>query len=319
MFRTILKRLAFAVLILFLLSVFIFFLFYVAGGDPARLIAGEKASAEVLAQVRHNLGLDKPIWEQYWMFVSNAAHGDFGYSYRSKVPVWELIGGRIPATMSTVFGAMLIWLAIGLSLGILSARNPGTWKDKVAQIVALLGISFPTFVLGMLFLYAFYFTPKQNGFTLFPASGYISPEKGLDQWALHLVLPWFTLALVTAALYQRLTRAQLLDVLGEDYIRTARAKGLTERKVVYKHGMRATLTVLTTQLGADIGALLGGAIIMEQVFGLQGVGALAVKAVNTQDRPVVIGVVLLGGFFIVTMNLIVDLVHIGLEPRLRTK
>jgi peptide/nickel transport system permease protein len=185
--------------------------------------------------------------------------------------------------------------------------------------VALVGISFPTFVLGMLLLYSLYFVPKQNGVTLFPPGGYARFGEGPVDWFIHLVLPWLTLALVTAALYQRLTRAQLLDVLGEDYIRTARAKGLTERRVVYKHGMRSTLTVLTTQLGADIGALLGGVIIMEQVFGLQGVGALAVKAVNTQDRPVVIGVVLLGGFFIVMMNLIVDLVHVALEPRLRSK
>jgi peptide/nickel transport system permease protein len=319
MIKVLAQRLAYAALILFLLSMFIFLLFYVAPGNPARLIAGEKASAEVLAQVTHNLGLDRPIYEQYWRFISNAFQGDFGFSYRSQIPVWDLIAGRIPATFSLVFGAMFIWLAIGISLGILSARHPGTWRDRVAQVIALIGISFPTFVLGMLFLYSLYFLPKQNGFTLFPPGGYSELGDGLWDWALHLILPWFTLAIVTAALYQRLTRAQLLDILGEDYIRTARAKGLTERRVVYKHGMRATLTVLTTQLGADIGYLLGGVIIMEQVFGLQGVGALAVKAVNTQDRPVVIGVVLLGGFFIVMMNLIVDLVHIALEPRLRTK
>jgi peptide/nickel transport system permease protein len=314
-----LQRLAYACLVLFLLSLFIFLLFYVAPGNPARLIAGEKASAEVLAQVTHNLGLDRPIHEQYWRFVSNAFQGDFGYSYRSQLPVWDLIAGRIPATFSLVFGAMFIWLALGVSLGVLSARNPGTWKDRVAQVVALVGISFPTFVLGMLLLYSLYFLPKKNGFTLFPPGGYVAMGKGFTEWFMHLVLPWITLALVTAALYQRLTRAQLLDVLGEDYIRTARAKGLTERVVVYKHGMRATLTVLTTQLGADIGYLLGGVIVMEQVFGLQGVGALAVKSIGTQDRPVIIGVVLLGGFFIIMMNLIVDLVHIALEPRLRAK
>jgi peptide/nickel transport system permease protein len=319
MAKVLLQRLGYAVLILFLLSLFIFLLFYVAPGNPARLIAGEKASAEVLAQVTHNLGLDRPIYEQYWRFISNAFQGDFGYSYRSKVAVWELIAGRIPATVSIVFGAMFIWLGIGIPLGILSARHPGTWRDRVAQIIALIGISFPTFVLGMTLLYTLYFMPKQAGITLFPAGGYKAFGDGLWEWASHLILPWFTLALVTAAIYQRLTRAQLLDVLGEDYIRTARAKGLREWKVVYKHGMRATLTVLTTQLGADIGYLLGGTIIMENVFGIQGVGSLAINAVKQQDRPVIIGVVLLGGFFIVTMNLIVDLVHVGLEPRLRTK
>ncbi|MDR1710583.1 MAG: ABC transporter permease [Propionibacteriaceae bacterium] len=319
MAKVLLQRLGYAVLILFLLSLFIFLLFYVAPGNPARLIAGEKASAEVLAQVTHNLGLDRPIYEQYWRFITNAFQGDFGYSYRSKVAVWALIAGRIPATVSIVFGAMFIWLGIGIPLGILSARHPGTWRDRVAQIIALIGISFPTFVLGMTLLYTLYFMPKQAGFTLFPAGGYKEFGAGLWEWGSHLILPWFTLALVTAAIYQRLTRAQLLDVLGEDYIRTARAKGLKEWKVVYKHGMRATLTVLTTQLGADIGYLLGGTIIMENVFGIQGVGSLAINAVKQQDRPVIIGVVLLGGFFIVTMNLIVDLVHVGLEPRLRAK
>jgi peptide/nickel transport system permease protein len=317
--KSLLKRAGYAVIVLFALSMFVFVLFYVAPGDPARLIAGEKATPEILAQVRQNLGLDQPIYVQYLRFLGNAFTGDLGFSYRNQVPVITLIAGRIPATFSLVFGAVFLWLTIGIPLGILSARHPGTWKDRLAQVVALVGISFPTFVLGMMLLYTLYFLPRQNGFTLFPAGGYAEFGAGFFDWFMHLVLPWFTLALVTAALYQRLTRAQLLDVLGEDYIRTARAKGLTERRVVYKHGMRATLTVLSTQLGADIGYLLGGAIVIEQVFGLQGVGALAVKAVTVQDRPVVIGVVLLGGFFIVTMNLIVDFLNVALEPRLRTK
>ncbi|MDR1711680.1 MAG: ABC transporter permease [Propionibacteriaceae bacterium] len=319
MLKTLAQRLGYAALILFLLSLFVFLLFYVAPGNPARFIAGEQASDDVIRQITHNLGLDLPIHEQYLRFLTSALQGDFGYSYRSQISVWEIIASRIPATFSLVFGAVFIWLVTGLSLGIVSARHPGTWRDRLAQITALVGISFPTFVLGMSLLYALYFVPKQNGMVLFPAGGYVELGKGFLDWMWHLILPWVTLSLVTAAIYQRLTRAQLLDVLGEDYIRTGRAKGLSERKVVYKHGLRSTLTVLTTQLGADIGYLLGGAIIMEQVFGLQGVGALAVKAVGTQDRPVVIGVVLLGGFFIVMMNLIVDLIHVGLEPRLRTR
>jgi peptide/nickel transport system permease protein len=316
--RTLAKRAAYAAIVLLALSMFVFILFFVAPGDPARLIAGEKATPEILDQVRRNLGLDLPMYRQYWNFLTRALSGDFGFSYRNQVPVITLIAARVPATFSLVFGAVFWWLAIGVPLGILSARNPGTWKDRFAQVVSLIGISFPTFVLGMTLLYTLYFQPRQHGFSLFPPGEFVPWTEGFSAWFVHMVLPWFTLALVTAALYQRLTRAQLLDVLGEDYIRTARAKGLTERRVVYKHGMRATLTVLTTQLGADIGYLLGGAIVIEQVFGLQGVGALAVKAVTTQDRPVVIGVVLLGGFFIVTMNLIVDCLHVALEPRLRT-
>ena len=169
----------------------------------------------------------------------------------------------------------------------------------------------------MLSLYTLYFLPRQAGFTLFPPGGYKPLLDGPLQWAWHLALPWTTLALVTAAIYARLTRGQLLQVLGEDYIRTARAKGLSERRVVYRHGLRATLTPLITQLGADIAILLGGAIVIEQVYGLQGVGALAVQAVRNQDRPIIIGVVLMGGLFIVISNIIVDLLYALLDPRMR--
>ncbi|KAA8831232.1 ABC transporter permease [Bifidobacterium tissieri] len=317
MVKQILQRLLYAVVILFLLSIFVFALFYIAPGNPARLIAGEKASQEVLDQVTRNLGLDKPLWQQYLTFITNAFHGDFGISYRNQTPVIELIVSRLPVTFSLVGGAVVLWLLIGVPLGVLSATHPGTWKDRLAQVLSQLFISFPSFVLGMFLLYMLYYLPKRNGFTLLPPGGYTKISEGFPDWAWHMILPWLTLALLMAALYQRLTRAEMIDVLGEDYIRTARAKGLSERAVIYKHGLRSTLTVLTTQLGADIGSLLSGSIIIEQVFGLQGVGALAVKSVNTQDRPVIIGVVLLGGFFIVMMNLLVDVLHVALEPTLR--
>lgn len=317
MVREIVKRLLSAVVILILLSVFVFALFYIAPGNPARLIAGEKASKEVLEQVTRNLGLDRPLWQQYLSFVGNAVHGDFGISYRSQMPVADLIAARLPVTFSLVGGAMLLWLLIGIPLGVVSATHPNTWRDRLAQVLSQLFISMPSFVLGMFMLYLLYYLPRRHGMMLFPAGGYGQLAHGFAQWAWHMALPWLTLALLMAALYQRLTRAEMLDVLGEDYIRTARAKGLPEYKVIYKHGLRSTLTVLTTQLGADIGSLLSGSIIIEQVFGLQGVGALAVNSVNSQDRPVVIGVVLLGGFFIVMMNLLVDALHVALEPTLR--
>ncbi len=317
MIRFIAKRLAFGALVLFTLSIFVFFLFFVAPGDPARIVAGEKASAAQLEQVRENLGLDRPMVTQYLTFAGRALTGDLGYSYRNSQPVAEIIIRRVPATLSLVLGGVVFWLALGLPIGILSARNPGTWKDRLGQVFILLGLSFPTFVLGMLSLYTLYFLPRQAGFTLFPPGGYKPLLDGPLQWVWHLALPWTTLALVTAAIYARLTRGQLLQVLGEDYIRTARAKGLSERRVVYRHGLRATLTPLITQLGADIAILLGGAIVIEQVYGLQGVGALAVQAVRNQDRPIIIGVVLMGGLFIVISNIIVDLLYALLDPRMR--
>ncbi|WP_281984962.1 ABC transporter permease [Thalassorhabdomicrobium marinisediminis] len=317
MIAFLIKRLTFGLFVLLSLSLFVFFLFFVAPGDPARVVAGDKAPEAQLQQVRENLGLDRPMPEQYLRFVTRAAQGDLGFSYRNRQPVTDLIVRRIPVTVSLVFGGVLFWLALGVPIGIISARNPGTWKDRLGQVFILLGLSFPTFVLGMLALYTLYFLPRTAGFTLFPPGGYAPFLENPAKWAWHLALPWTTLALVVAAIYARLTRGQLLQVLGEDYIRTARAKGLTERRVVYRHGMRATLTPLVTQLGADIAVLLGGVIVIEQVFGLQGVGALAVQAVQNQDRPIIIGVVMLGGLFIVTTNLIVDLLYAALDPRVR--
>lgn len=317
MIRFLAGRLGFAALILLVLSTFVFFLFFVAPGDPARMVAGDKATEAQLIQIRSNLGLDRPIHEQYLSFIAKAVQGDLGFSYRNQQPVISLIANRLPATLSLVAGGVILWLAVGIPIGIMSARHPGGFRDRLGQGFILIGLSFPTFVLGMMSLYIFYFLPRQSGFTLFPAGGFkpLLPNPAI--WAWHMALPWATLALTTAAVYARLTRGQMLEVMGEDYIRTARAKGLSERQVVFKHGLRATLTPLVTQLGADIALLLGGAIVIEQVYGLQGVGALAVQAVNNQDRPIIIGVVLLGGFFIVLSNIIVDILYVLLDPRVR--
>ncbi|HET6672652.1 MAG TPA: ABC transporter permease [Agromyces sp.] len=313
-----LKRLGFAVLVLFVLSLFVFALFYIAPGDPARAIAGDKATAEVLAQIRQNLGLDEPITVQYGRFISNLLHGDLGFSYRSQLPVTEIIADRIPVTVSLVFGAVILWLAIGLPIGIASARHPGSFRDRAGQAFAVVGISFPTFVLGMMSLYLLYFIPTRAGVALFPASGFVPLAESPAQWAWHLMLPWLTLALVSAAIYARLSRAQMLEVLGEDYIRTARAKGLSERRVVYRHALRSAMPPLVTQLGTDIGLMLGGVIVVETVFGLPGMGRLAVTSVADQDRPVIIGVVLIGGLFVVVVNMIVDGLYALMDSRIRT-
>lgn len=318
MIRFFLSRLAFGALVLFLLSIFVFVLFYVSPSDPARIIAGDKATEVLMAQIRTNLGLDQPILQQYLMFLGNLLQGDLGFSYRTNMPVGDLIVNRIPVTMSLVFGAVIVWLAIGIPIGIASARRPGSVRDRLGQGFAIVGISFPTFVLGMIALYTLYFIPTRMGLTLFPPAGYVPFAQSPLQWAWHLVLPWTTLALVIAAVYARLTRGQMLDVLGQDYIRTARAKGLTERRVTYVHAFRSAMPPLVTQLGIDIGMLLGGVIVIEQVFGLTGIGALAVTSVAMQDRPVVIAIVLLGGLFVVVSNLIVDMLYALLDSRVRT-
>lgn len=317
MIRFLTHRIGFGAGVLLVLSAFVFFLFFVAPGDPARMIAGDKATEAQLQQIRKNLGVDRPIVVQYGAFMQKALTGDLGFSYRNQQPVAPIILRRIPVTLSLVLGGALLWLSIGVPIGIMSARHVGSLRDRLGQAFILVGLSFPTFVLGMMSLYLLYFLPKQAGFTLFPAGGYKALTANPVLWAWHLALPWTTLALTMAAIYARLTRGQMLDVMGEDYIRTARAKGLSERKVVWKHGLRAALTPLVTQLGADIALLLGGVIVIEQVYGLQGVGALAVQAVANQDRPIIIGVVLLGGVFIVIANIVVDLLYVLLDPRVR--
>lgn len=318
MIRFILSRIGFAALVLLMLSGFVFTLFFVAPGDPARLVAGERATEAQVIQVRENLGLDRPVIEQYVSFLGRSLSGDLGYSYRNQQPVIELIKNRMPATISLCIGAVILWMLMGIPIGIMSARHPGSLRDRIGQGFILIGVSFPSFVLGMGALYFLYFLPRQAGLTIFPPGGYKPFLANPAIWGWHLLLPWFTLALTSAAIYARLTRGQLLEVLGEDYIRTARAKGLSERKVIYKHGVRSIISPLTTQLGADIAALLGGALVTEQVFGLQGIGSLAVQSVQTQDRPVIIGVVMLAGFFIVIANLIVDFLYMLLDPRIRT-
>lgn len=318
MTRFFVSRLAFGALVLLLLSVFVFVLFYVSPSDPARIIAGDKATEALMAQIRTNLGLDKSMIEQFGIFFGNLLQGNLGYSYRTNMPVGELIVTRIPVTMSLVFGAVVIWLAIGIPIGISSAKRPGSLRDRLGQSFAIVGISFPTFVLGMIALYTLYYLPTKMGITLFPPSGYVPFTQDPLQWAWHLALPWATLALVVAAVYARLTRGQMLEVLGQDYIRTARAKGLTERRVTYVHAFRSAMPPLVTQLGIDIGMLLGGAIVIEQVFGLNGIGSLAVTSVAMQDRPVIIAIVLLGGLFVVVSNLVVDMLYAVLDSRVRT-
>jgi len=306
MYKYIVRRLLLLIPVLLGVSLLVFTIMSLTPGDPAQLILGENAPREAIEQLRVKMGLDKPFLVQYLRFVWNAIHGDFGTSYTTGREVFKEIFARFPATLELALSAMFVAVGIAIPVGILSATRQYSLLDNVSMILALVGVSMPVFWQGLMLI------------LLFAVKLMLLPSGG-NETLKSLILPSITLGTMTAAIITRMTRSSMLEVIRQDYIRTARAKGLTERVVVYKHGLRATLTVLTTQLGADIGYLLGGTIIMENVFGMPGIGSLAVKAINTQDRPIIIGVVMLGGFFIVIMNLIVDLVHIGLEPRLRTK
>jgi len=318
--RFLTRRILFGLLVLWIIATAVFFLFYIAGpGDPARLFAGRQATEETVAAVRRQLGLDRPLYEQYWDYLAGLSHWptDLGTSFINQEPVLNTIIHRLPVSISIALGAAVLWLLIGIPIGILAATRPRSVADRSATVIALAGLSMPTFVLGMLLFNFFFYQLTKAGYPIFPANGYVPLLENPFQWARHLLLAWLTLALVFAATYSRLTRGSLLEVLGEDYIRTARSKGLAERTVVFRHGLRSALTPIVTLFGLDLGALLGGTIVTEKIFGLPGLGALAVQSVFTQDLPVIMGTVLVAAFFVVVANIVVDMTYALLDPRVR--
>jgi peptide/nickel transport system permease protein len=327
--RFLLRRLGYLVLVLLVIAIVSFGLNSIANNNPAALIAPRGADANAIAQIKANLHLNDPLYLQFWHFLtrgpdirgtsSGLMHWppSLGYSFVKNRPVTSVIADKIPATMSLALGALVIWLAIALPIGVLAATRARSLLDRVATFFALVGLSFPTFLLGLLFLYLLYYQLTKAGLDIFPAGGYVPLTQDPVEWAHHLILPWFTLALTEAAIYVRVTRSSMLEVLGEDYIRTARAKGLPERRVVYRHGLRSALTPVVTLAGLDVATLLGGAIVTEQVFGLDGVGRLAVNSVNDGDLPVVVGVTLVAAFFFVVTNVLVDILYAVLDARVR--
>jgi peptide/nickel transport system permease protein len=261
--------------------------------------------------------LNRPWYVQYGHFLSQLLHGNLGYDYYHDQSVNSIIAQAFPVTLSLTAGASIIWLTLGVLSGVASAVRPRSLLDRLVTFLALLFYSLPTFVLGLLMVELLYYQLTIHGLHWFPGSGYTSPSQSVFEWFRGLVLPWFTLALVSAAAYTRLTRGAMLDVLGEDYVRTARAKGLSERRITFRHALRAALTPVVTQFGIDVGALLGGAVITENVFGLPGLGYTAVQAITDQDLPVIIGVVIVASASVVVANIAVDFVYALLDPRVR--
>ena len=317
MARFLVRRILLGLVVLWVITTLVFVMFFVAPSDVSRLIAGRQATPETVALVRHRLGLDRPVLEQYATYMWNLVHGDVGYSFYNSTSVRSLIWERLPVTLSLAIGAAVLWLIIGVAAGVLAATRPRSLADRVVTVTALVFYSMPAFLLGLIFLYFLFYRLHLAGITFFPGSGYVPLTESPWEWARHLVLPWLTIALVTAALYSRLTRASLLDVLGEDYIRTARANGVRERRVVYRHGLRSAVSPVLTQFGIDLGTLLGGVIIVENIFGLPGLGQLAVQSVTSEDLPVIIGTVVLASAFIVAASIVVDVCYALLDPRVR--
>jgi peptide/nickel transport system permease protein len=315
--RFLLRRIFFGLVVMWIVATVVFVLYFVAPHDPARLIAGRQATGATIALVRHRLGLDRPILNQYGSYLWRLVHGDLGYSYVNSEPVTTIIKQDLPITASVALGGAAIWLIMGVVSGVLAATKPRSLADRSVTGLSLFFFSMPTFLLGELFLLVLFYRLHLAGIRFFPGGGYVGITHSPLQWLEHMILPWFTLALVEAATYSRLTRGALLDVLGEDYIRTARSKGLSERRVVYQHGLRSALTPVVTQFGIDLGTLLGGIILTETVFSLPGLGQQIYNSISSQDLPVVIGLALLASAFIVVANIAVDAVYAVLDPRVR--
>ena len=318
MVRYIIRRLLWAFVTLVLVSFVTFLIFYVLPpGDPAVLRAGHFPNPQLLIHIRHVLGLDKPFWVQYWHYVRAIfLHFNFGYSYQYSQPVATMILDGLPATLSLTVGAVVIWMGIGMAVGVISTIRRRSLLDRLTMIGSLVAISTPTFWLGLMALVLF---SKDIGKVhIFNSAGsYVGLTSDPGRWFGSLILPWIVLAASLAAFYARLLRSHLIEAMSEEYIRTARAKGLRERRVIWRHGVRAAITPVVTALGIDIGFLLSGAVLVETVFDIPGIGRLAYDGVHNADLPIIQGTVTLGAFFIVIANLLVDVAYAFLDPRVR--
>jgi peptide/nickel transport system permease protein len=316
--RYIVRRVLWGIALLAITTAVIFVIFYVfPSADPAALRAGRHASPKQVELIRHSLGLDDPIYVQYFHYMRDIVlHFDLGHSFESNADVRTVIFDRLPATALLVAGAVVIWLAVAIPVGIISAVKRRSVLDRTTMLTTLAFISAPVFWLGLVALYLF---AKDVGqFPIFPGIGSYATAATFTDKVGSMLLPWMVLAAASAAIYARYLRSSMIDVMSEDYIRTARAKGLPERRVILRHGVRSAITPIVTLLGLDIGILLAGnAILTESVFNIPGVGRLVYTAIGTSDLPVIQGVVLFGAFFIILFNLIVDIAYAYLDPRVR--
>ncbi|GGS10035.1 ABC transporter permease [Streptomyces aureoverticillatus] len=325
------RRLIAVIIMVLVVLLATFTVFYMlpkwAGQDIAVLFAGKQAGAEQLEGIRTKLGLDDPLIIQFWDFIKGIPMGRdyangsdvthcpapcFGYSFRTEAPVWETLKDALPVTGALAAGACVLWLGAGVLTGVVSALKRGTIWDRAAMTTALGGVSLPVFFTGMIAMGIFV---HNLGWVEIADS--LSTDDSIDVWFQTLILPWIVLAFLNAAMYARLTRATMLEVLGEDYIRTARAKGLGEPAVIRRHALRSAMTPILTVFGLDLGVLMGGAVLTESTFNLPGLGLEAVRAISSKDLPVILGVTLCAALAIAVANLVVDLLYAVIDPRVR--
>jgi peptide/nickel transport system permease protein len=310
--RFVLRRLIGTVAVLFAVSVLTFLIFNVIpNSDPARRMAGKNATPQLVASITEEWGFDDPLPQQYLTMMEKIFSGDV-ISYEGREPVDDRIAEGIPATLSLCLGAAAIWMFFGILFGYLSAVRAGGWLDRGLTVLAVAGISMPVFWLAAILLN--YLSYKAG---IFPSFGYVKLTEEPLEWAYHLVLPWVTLAILYTGFYSRVLRSNMLDAMGEDYVRTARAKGLGERRVMTHHVMRNSLIPIVTLFGLDVGALLGGSILIENIFSLNGVGQYAFESLKSFDLPPIMAIVLYGAFFVVLFNSLVDVAYAYLDPRIR--
>jgi peptide/nickel transport system permease protein len=304
--KYVVRRLLWMVVVLFFVSLITFLLAFAVPGDPAKSIAGTHATPDVLERIRQNLGLDLPIWRQYGLYLWHLARGDMGFSYETQLPVATAILQRFPATLTVAMFGVFFELLIGIPIGMTSALRQYGVRDRTFTVLSLLFLSMPAFFLGMILMYLFAFK-----WPIFPLGG-------LDQGVVYgAILPGLTIGLTGAAWYSRLLRSSMLDILGADYVKAARAKGLPERTVVWRHIMRNAWSPIVTLLGMDIGWFLGGVLIVEYVFGIPGIGQQAFQAIQTQDLPLIMGTVLFAALLVTVSNFVVDLAYTWLDPRVK--
>ncbi|MEU7836244.1 ABC transporter permease [Nonomuraea sp. NPDC049129] len=327
MARYVAGRFAGILVILFLVCLFTFIIFFTLSPDPALMICGKTCTPERIDQIRGVLGLDQPFFTQFWTFLAaifvgrdygsganliHCAAPCLGYSFQTNQSVWEMVVDRLPVSATVAIGAAVLWLLIGILAGLLSAVKEGTWWDRTAMGLALGGSSIPNYVLALALQYVLVVWLQ-----ILPFPSAVSFSDGPVLWFQSYLMPWVVLATGYACLYARLTRANVIDTLAENFMRTARAKGLPPMLTMRRHALRPALTPIATIFGMDFAALLGGALITETVFGLNGVGKMAADSIAKNDQPVIMAVTLLAAFFVVVGNLVVDLVYTTLDPRVR--
>jgi peptide/nickel transport system permease protein len=318
----ILRRLFWCVVVVFLISILTFVLYFVIPPvSPAVLFAGKAATPDLIAQAKASLGLNHSVTTQYYLFVKHLFLGDqygwpgLGFSFATRQSVLSMIGPRFVVTLTLGLGALLIWLFIGVSVGVISAVRKGSLWDRLSLVVAMFLLSAPVFWLGLMFLWLFWYK-----LGIASGTGYESLQQhGFFPWFSHMIMPWVVLALLYAAWYVRMTRASVLDVLDRDFVLTARGKGLGERRVLFVHVLRAALTPMITMVGMDIAGLVSGTVVVEVVFNLNGLGQFAINSVLADDIPSVLAITLLGALTVTIINLIVDVLYVYLDPRLRTE